>query len=286
LDRQSLDTAVEILSTAERPLILFPEGAVFRTNDRLQALLDGVAFIARTAAKRRAKEADGKSVVIHPVAIKYLFHGDLKAAVEPVLDTIENRLTWVYSRPTSLIERIQRVIVGLLHLKEIEYFGAAQPGTIVERQQRLIDRLLDPLELEWIGRKSTDAIISRVKALRFKIIPAMIAGEIDADERKKRWKHLADIYLAQQIASYPADYLDHPTTVTRVLETVERLEEDLTDRARSHRPWEAVVEVGAAIDVPTERGPRGEEDPLMSQLRDRLQSMLDQMAGLADRYEP
>ncbi len=49
-DRQSLETAIGVLAEATRPLILFPEGATNRTNDVLQPLLDGVAFIARTAA--------------------------------------------------------------------------------------------------------------------------------------------------------------------------------------------------------------------------------------------
>ncbi len=76
LDRKSLETAIEILVDAKRPLIVFPEGTVFRTNDLLQPMLDGVAFLARSAARRRHK-LDGGRVVIHPVAIKYLFHGDL-----------------------------------------------------------------------------------------------------------------------------------------------------------------------------------------------------------------
>ncbi len=55
VDRQSIDLAVEILATGERPLVIFPEGAVFRTNDRLQPLLDGVAFLARTLPRSGPK---------------------------------------------------------------------------------------------------------------------------------------------------------------------------------------------------------------------------------------
>ena len=60
-DRQSLETAIDILATAERPLILFPEGTTNRTNDVLKPLLDGVSFIARSAARRRAKACGGRS---------------------------------------------------------------------------------------------------------------------------------------------------------------------------------------------------------------------------------
>ncbi len=158
VDRQSLDLAVDVLATGERPLVLFPEGAVFRTNDQLQALLDGVAFIARTAAKKRAKEASDKKVVIHPVAIKYLYKGDLLQAVTPVLETIEHRLTWTTPAEGDLLTRVQRCIHGILCLKEIEYIGEAQTGSFAERQQRLIDHLLDPLKQN--GSANSKMVIS------------------------------------------------------------------------------------------------------------------------------
>jgi hypothetical protein len=41
---------------------------------------------------------------------------------------------------------------------------------------------------------------------------------------------------------------------------------------------EVVIRIDEAIEVPTERPPKGEEDPLMKQLRDRLQGMLDELA--------
>src|SRR5262249_44072889 len=41
MDRTAVNTAIEILETAERPLVIFPEGVITRTNDRLNALLEG-----------------------------------------------------------------------------------------------------------------------------------------------------------------------------------------------------------------------------------------------------
>ena len=284
VDRQSLDMAVEILATAERPLVIFPEGTIFRTNDKLQPLLDGVAFLARTAAKKRAKEDVNKKVVIHPVAIKYVFRGDLSKSIEPVLATIEHRLTWDTPAKGDLLERLQRAVLGILSLKEIEFLGQAQTGPVEERQQRLIDHLLDPLETEWLGKQQDGSIIPRIKALRMKILPDMTSGQVDAVERERRWKQLSHIYLSQQIAAYPHDYLVRPTTPTRILETVERLEEDLTDRARKHSPFHAIVEIGPAIEIPLERGPRGEEDPIMKTLRDALQEQLDRLSNESGQY--
>ncbi len=282
LDRQSLDTAVDMLVHPKRPLVVFPEGTVFRTNDRLQPLLDGVAFMARTAAKRRAKDGGTGKVVIHPVAIKYVFHGDLEKAVDSTLDALEKRLTWALLKETTTLQRIHRITLAMLCLKEIEYLGAAQLGNIEERQQRLVDYLLCPLEQEWLGKTVVDTIIPRIKALRMRIVPELTTGELDERERERRWTQLSRIYLSQQIASYPPDYIVSPTTDTRILETVERLEEDITDRAGVHGPLEVIIEVDEAIEVPVDRTPRGEEDPIMKRLRERMQSMLDKLSTHAN----
>ena len=278
LDRQSLDTAIDMLTNPKRPLVVFPEGTVFRTNDRLQPLLDGVAFMARTAAKRRAKDGGTGKVVILPVAIKYVFHGDLEKSVDPMLDALEKRLTWTLLKETKTLKRIHRIILAMLSLKEIEYLGAAQLGNIEERQQRLVDHLLCPLEQEWLGKTVVDSIIPRIKSLRMRIVPEMTTGELDERERERRWTQLSRIYLSQQIASYPPDYIVSPTTDTRILETIERLEEDITDRARMHGPLEVIIEIDEPIEVPTDRTPRGEEDPIMKRLRERMQSMLDRLS--------
>ena len=284
LDRQSLDTAIDCLVSAVRPLIVFPEGAVFRTNDLLQPLLEGVAFLARTAARKRHKQ-DGGQVIIHPVAIKYLYRGDVHRAVTPVIEEIERRLTWSHRHSSDLLERINKISIALLSLKEIEYLGRSQEGTVPERQTRLVDHLLGPLEVKWLGATQTGRLIPRIKQLRMKIVPNLTNSAITSTERDDLWRDLTAIYLAQQVASYPPGYLKPPTTVTRVLETVERFEEDLTDRARVHRGLHAVIEVGRALPVPADKAPRDQEDPIMVDLRVELQTMLDRLAQEAPPFK-
>ncbi len=281
VDRQSLNTAVDVLTQARRPLVVFPEGTVFRTNDILQPLLDGVAFLARTAAKRRAKH-DGGKVVVHPVAIKYLFKGNLEKTLDPVLHDIENRFTFHDAgRPLSLLQRIARINESMLSLKEIQYLGRSQAGDFSERQSRLIEHLLGPLELKWLGRSRAEPIMPRVKALRSAIVPNLFQPNISEPEKQELWGQLTDVYMAQQIASHPVDYLDAPTN-TRVLETVESIEEDLTDRSRIHRPLHAIMEIGEPIEVETSKPARDGEDPLMTVLAANLRSMLSKLSREAE----
>jgi 1-acyl-sn-glycerol-3-phosphate acyltransferase len=277
-DKQSLELAIDILENNRRPLIIFAEGAVTRNNDILGELLEGTAFMARRAAKKREK--DGKSgVVIHPIAVKYFFLGsraDLERTLDPVLASIERRLSWLTPSADSLLERIYKVGEALLTLKELEYFRKAQEGTISQRVDRLRERLFELLETEWIEGKKAKSPIARCKNLRAAILKDMVSGTISPQERQRRWRCLAQSYLAQQLGLYPPDYIPARPTPERILETVERMEEDLTDKATIHRPLKAVISVGEAIEVSSEK-PRGEADPVMQQLRTAMEGMLGQL---------
>ncbi len=285
-DREALKTAMQLTAEAERPFVIFPEGVISRHNDKLNHLMEGTALMARGAAKQRAAANPPGRVVVHPVAIRYLFDGDVAAAILPVLRDIEHRLTWRRQDDLPLKERIAKIGGALLALKEIEYFGAPQPGDIATRVQRLIDQLLGPLEDEWVKGRREKEIVGRVKLLRTAIVPEMAAGSLGEIELQRRWRHLADMYLAQQLSCYPPDYLAADPTPERFLETVERFEEDLTDKARLHAPMRAIVEVGDAIEVTPERARGTESDPVMSAIREQLETMLARSARVPRSDRP
>ena len=167
LDREALKTASQILVDARRPLVIFPEGVITRGNDRLGYVMDGVAFIARSAAKTRAKAEPAGQVVIHPIALRYTFGGDLRQSIEPILDMIEKRLGWRPHFGTSLVERVRRLGEALLTVKEVEYFDAAQVGSRPERLPRLIDRVLGPLEEQYLsGQREATTVAQDQEAAR------------------------------------------------------------------------------------------------------------------------
>jgi 1-acyl-sn-glycerol-3-phosphate acyltransferase len=276
-DRESLRTAIELLAQAERPLGIFPEGAVSRANDRLNELQEGVAFIARSAAKLRARRSTAGRVVVHPLILKYYFEGDLAATVTPVLEDIERRLSWQPQRDVPLLERTCKIGEALLTLKEIEYFGQPQTGALATRLSVLIERLLAPLEDEWLQGRHDGCVIERVKRVRSAIVPDLVTGGITDAERARRWRQLADAYLAQQVSCYPPDYLTPSSPPEHLLETVERFEEDLTDTARIHRPLRVVLRTGPAIEVSPTRAQRGGDDPLMKQIEQGMQALLHEL---------
>ena len=275
MDRESLKCAVRILAETQSPLVIFPEGIVTRNNDRLLNLMDGVSFIARSAAKQRAAAKTGK-VVVHPVFVRYFFEGDLTATLTPVLEKIEARLSWQPQRDLTLCERIRKIGSTLLAVKEGEYLGAAQPGTLHERLPRLLERVLEPLEREWNTGRGDPDTMARVKRLRTAILPDMIRGGLAEAEVARRWRQFTDLYFAQQLYCYSADYLDGTPTPERLLETVERYEEDLTDKTTAHPPLHAVVSIGEAIEASPVRDRGAETDPLADAVQQQLGILLEE----------
>ncbi len=273
LDREALKTATQILVEARRPLVVFPEGVITRGNDRLGYVMDGVAFIARSAAKTRAKANPAAQVVIHPLALRYTFGGELRQAIEPILDMIEKRIGWNPHVGTSLVERMRRLGEAMLTVKEVEYFGTAQAGLRAERLPRLIDQVLGPLEAQYLSGRREATTVARIKKLRAVILPPLTEGSCTAAEQVTRWRHLDDCSFAQVLESYPRGYIDGEPTAERLLETAERFEEDTTDVARIHRPMRCRIDIGEALAVTTDRT-RGEADPLTAELEDRLKTML------------
>lgn len=275
-DRQSLETAIEILVSAKRPLILFPEGTTNRTNDSLQPLLEGASFVARTAARRRQKAGQGK-VVMHPVGLKYVFTGDIKQWADSALRKIEQRLGWREAADSRLLPRVGRVAEALLTLHEIAHLGSGQTGTLHQRRTQLIEGLLQPIEQQYGLSKLDAPVLNRVRGLRTKLLPLLIRSDNEADKQGLR-RLLRKVELAQQLESYPEGYLSEPpVTDTRVLETIQRMQEDFLGKADSSLPLKVIIEVEEAIEVPPQRAPRGQVDPVLSELEASLRGLLERL---------
>ena len=279
-DRQAINTGVDILVDGQRPLVVFAEGAVSRHNDVVNPLMDGTAFIARTAAKRRKKQGLNGSVVIHPVAIRYFFQGNLEESVLPVLEEIESHLAWHSQQEKTIVERLHQIGQALLSLKEIEYLGSARTGDFYERVDQLIEESLANLEAKWSVKNGGEGVVSRVKNLRMAMLPDMVSKKVSEQQRRERWKELAQCYYVQQMSHYPRKYvrLSEQNVVEHILETVERFEEDFTDKVRPHPPLHAVVQVGKAIPVDEKRDRKAEVDPVMDEIYTQLTEMLTGLA--------
>lgn len=278
-DRQSVNCAIDVLVTGRRPLVIFPEGAVSRHCDVVMDLMDGPGFIARQASKRREKE-DKKPVVVHPVAIRYSFDGDPYAAVAEDLSRLERTFTWQPQTHLTTVQRLRKLGEAILATKEVEYTGSVREGNPFDRVERLAMETLESLEEKWSIKDRSGGIVSRAKNLRSAILPDMVSGDLSNAERAARWRDLGKCYYAQQMAHYPRKYIvDGPNLPERILETVERLEEDFTDKAVNHGPLHATIDVGEPVVVSSQRDRSAKQDPAMAQVGESLQTMLNALAA-------
>ena len=259
---------------------MFPEGTITRHNDLIAEMMDGPSFIARQVAKRLKKENKPGGVVVHPIATRYAFNGDLAKAVGPDLDALETLLSWQPQRHLPIVERITRIGQALLSLKEIDFLGAPGTGNIYERADKLVSEVLARLESKWKITDTSGNAMMRVKRLRTAILPDMVANKVTPEDREQRWRDLAAAYYMQQISHYPRDYiLRNKNLPERVIETVERLQEDFTDKNTVHEPYHAIIQVGEAIPVGTHRQRDELGDPIMAEVRRQLQAMIDELAA-------
>lgn len=286
LDREALNAAVQIVASAERPLVIFPEGVISRSNDRLLGLMEGVSFIARTAARRRAALNPTSQVVIHPVAVRYRLMGDIEDSVGSTLTQLEQRTFWKTNEHLPLLERIRLLARALLASREVEVFGDSRSGPMRPRIQQLIDAVLQPCETRWLGGPRQGDAVGRVKDLRTAILAELIQQQLSPADVAERWRALTDCYYIQTLSLYPEHYLDNDgargtVTPERIAETVHRLEEDLTDRITLRPEWKVEFRIGAAIPVDVSRRSR-DADPLMQQLRTQMLQLL----GVQDWWPP
>lgn len=278
-DRQAVNCAIDILVEGRRPLVIFPEGAVSRHCDILMDVMEGPGFVARQAAKRREKE--GKPpVVIHPVAIRYAYDGDPHKAVADDLTRLERGFSWEPQTHLTTVERLLKLGEAILAVKEVEYTGTVRAGNPFDRVETLAMETLHKLEEKWQIKDRSGGIVARVKNLRSAILPDMIAKKVTDEERAARWRDLGACYYVQQMAHYPRKYLRTrmENLPERILETVERLEEDFTDRSVYHGPLHVTIEVGEAILVQSQRERGAPLDPAMAEVATQLQRMLTSLA--------
>ena len=119
------------------------------------------------------------------------------------------------------------------------------------------------------------------------MVPDLANGFLDEEEARERRQDLFDINTVQQLSYYPVDYIepiDGHLPRERILEMLERLEEDLLDKVTIPRRYKLVLDVLDAIEVPAEKAPRNVDDPLMQEVASALQASLGVYSRDAESY--
>ncbi len=123
-DREAIRATVNILTEADRPILMFPEGTWFRQNDRVGPLQEGLGLIVRQAAKQSQRP-----MLVHPVGIKYWLLGDPRPELNRRVEKLERSLGWLpYGGNRHRNASATQVGNALLAVKEIERFWPPAQG--------------------------------------------------------------------------------------------------------------------------------------------------------------
>ena len=280
-DLRAYKAGVEVLTKAEHPLVVFPEGEIYHMADRLTPLREGAAALAVTAARRLADA--GKTAWIVPAAIKYRFLDgfDPLPALHELMTDLEARFTWWPDPKKALMERLYAYAGALIALKEMEYFGEARPGPLKDRIAALRTHILDTLDLRHFGKPHADPVPVRVKDLRHACLEALANPDTTPERVHELRGELNDLFVAVQLYSYPGDYVRQCPTVERVAEILTKFEQDVLGPAMAlpRGPRRAIMRLGPPINV-GERlkvggKPRAIAGSLTNDLESRIQGLLD-----------
>jgi 1-acyl-sn-glycerol-3-phosphate acyltransferase len=229
-DRRSITTSIDILTSARAPLVIFPEGEIYHTNERLAPLNEGVATILLRVAAKRAKSGQTEALLV-PTAIKYDHLEDVSRHFAPCLDRLERQISWEPQSELPIVDRIYKFGEALLAVKEREWLGHPIEGSLTERLERFRHGLLVPLEKKHGFPEGTAGVPERVKRLRNKIREAMFEDGVSAETLAELRKDLDRVFVAVQLYSYPGQYLRESPTPNRIAETIVKLHEDVLQAA-------------------------------------------------------
>ncbi len=294
-DVQSIKTAVDVMQNQPHPLVIFPEGDVYHTNDRVTLFRDGAAAMALMAARK----AD-RPIVIIPVAIKRWYLQDPTPSMLQTIEQLERRLFWRPKPGIDLRRRILQVAEGLLALKELEYFGRSTDGTLPERIKHLASSVLTGCEDRYSIQTRDGILPERIKEVRRRIIQAQqevasqhakdsasngssqsVASDgVELDARQRQWAaDMDDMFFVTQLYSYPGDYMDQNPTWERQAETLDKLEEDVLGASfpSVRGPRRVMVRFDEPYELPRGKDKKLSPAEVTDHLERRVQSMLDDL---------
>lgn len=278
-DRQAFKQGVQILQDEPYPLVIFPEGDIYHTTDRVTPFREGAAAIALSAARRSERP-----IVIQPCGIKFWYLDDPTAQLQQLLTTLEERVLLRPLPEQSLKQRVLRLGEAVLALKELDYVGATQKGKVPERIANLSEQVLSRLEQKYVQNGVAANTPERVKTVRQEIIKQLESEEASTNGRQRELgEDMDDLFFVMQLYSHPGDYLSGQPSIERIAETLDKIEEDLfqLDLPSVRGRRRVVIQFGEPIEVPRGDKRREAVAELTGAMHRSVQDILDQLNAQA-----
>ncbi|MEM7145111.1 MAG: lysophospholipid acyltransferase family protein [Verrucomicrobiota bacterium] len=280
-DRQSMKTAIEILTRGSFALTIFPEGNVYLTNDRVTPFQEGAAFIAMKAQKDLGEAG---CIYAVPVSIRVTRVTDQREAIRGQLGRLAAEVGEELDIGAPFVEEVRRIGFAALerNLRQRGYLhgpgGYPGEGGIRPALEHCAEGIVEGLEAKMeITPKSRDGLGDRIRRIRGKVHQIRLDPERKADHVVAvGWADEA--MTALRILSYSGDYLNGEATMDRVGESVEKLLEDTYSEMQAPiGERHAFVEFGEPIPLQRELSAFSEDGRgTLGRLTNRLESAIQE----------
>jgi 1-acyl-sn-glycerol-3-phosphate acyltransferase len=270
-DVRAFRHAVSVLRGKPNPLVIFPEGDLYRLRDRVTPFHEGPARVALLAAR------GGRRVVCLPASITYHYVGDPAPQLARLLDRLERAFRWRPAAGRTIEQRVGRLTEAALALKELEYLGAAGSGPLAERIDALTGDILGRLEGEYGAERGGAGVPRRVHRLWRQVVGRMNRPSADDARRGRCQDDLNDLFAVLQVFCYGVGVGSGPADAETLAAVLDHLEEDILGApvATPRADRDAVLTFGRPVMVHPDRAGRDAARLLTRTLEERVQALLD-----------
>ena len=280
-DTKAIRQAIGLLSSDPHPVVIFPEGDIYHSNDRVMPFREGAAAIAL-----KAQKSASRPIHVYPTVMKCFYTEDPTTELVNMMNRLEHHIRWRPRPDLPLLERIYRFGKGFLALKEIEYLGATHPGELPERLGHLARHLLDQVRAAHGLKCRGNDIVDQIRNVRSFLIREIEQFQKELETkppspqlqlRLQKLQHdMDDMFFVTQLSSYRGNYTVANPTIERLAETIDKFEEDIFElqypTPRGKR--KAIVKFGDLIDLSLQSYSAAE----LTQLTEmRVQDLMDEL---------
>ena len=285
-DRDSFACTRRLLVSG-RQIVMFPEGETYGINDTLLPFHEGVAQMAFWGHQDRLKAGLDGEVLLLPMAVKYVYQGDVRGRIQEVLSRLEARVGLPSAAGMTRYERLRRL--GLAALETMEKAMGLPAGgdlTLDQRLDRWYDTALAKLAHDTgVELPAEGTLQDRLRRL-FGVVeerlyePAPPATEFQrllTAQREPAWRTFeSDLRRLQCFQAVRDGYVAAHPSAERYLDVLGRLDREISGRVRSYGRRDAHVRVGEPVAL---------SDWSAAYAADKRRAVLDVTAELRQRVQ-
>ena len=238
----------------------FPEGVAVGLGDMVMPFQAGVAQLAFWASEDLAKNGKPCPIYLVPLAIKYLYQGDMQPEIAASLGRIEERLLPGQGPvPLGPYDRLARVGEALLSANEkARGVLPATGASFDERVARLRETLLSGVASALgVVLREEQSLMEKIRTVQNSIDQVLYAepggSEYERElleRRQAEARELSETVLqVRNFVAFDTSYLEENLTTERFLDVLRLIELEVFGTSRFRGPRTVVVSVGEPVDV-------------------------------------